>query len=205
DIETVQTTGDKKLTELRTLGDKVTVSTSERGGRALRATLNSMEDAWNLHLATVGDVRRNLEGALVQWSQFEQQLDCHASWCREKESFFKDQQLCSSLEEKEDRISLIASKREEIVQYEREVDIFVDQSHALVRISSVDRLKPLITQLSNRYQALHVLSKDTCSKWKGLVTDHKTYVDKLTENTTWISAVETALKELLQVKTSDSR
>merc|ERR1711874_256481 len=88
-IETVQATGDKKLTELRILGDKVTVSTSERGGKALRATLNSMEDAWNLHLATVGDVQRNLSGAMTQWSQFEQQLDSHAVWCRGMESFFK--------------------------------------------------------------------------------------------------------------------
>merc|ERR1711874_287226 len=89
DIETVQTPGDKKITELRVLGDKVTVSTSERGGKALRATLNSMEDAWNLHLATVGDVQRNLSGAMTQWSQFEQQLDSHAVWCRGMESFFK--------------------------------------------------------------------------------------------------------------------
>lgn len=46
--------GDKKLLELRTLGEKVALSTSERGGKALRATITSMEDAWNLHLATVG-------------------------------------------------------------------------------------------------------------------------------------------------------
>lgn len=47
--------GDKKLIELRTLGEKVALSTSERGGKALRATITSMEDAWNLHLATVGE------------------------------------------------------------------------------------------------------------------------------------------------------
>lgn len=55
DLDTVHGLGDKKLIELRTLGEKVALSTSERGGKALRATITSMEDAWNLHLATVGE------------------------------------------------------------------------------------------------------------------------------------------------------
>lgn len=55
DLDAVRGTGDKKLSELRTLGDKVALSTSERGGKALRATVTSMEDAWNQHLANVGE------------------------------------------------------------------------------------------------------------------------------------------------------
>ena len=47
-------TGDKKLLELRKLGEKVSLSTSERGGKALRATITSMEDAWNQHITNVG-------------------------------------------------------------------------------------------------------------------------------------------------------
>ncbi|KAK8753230.1 hypothetical protein OTU49_003334, partial [Cherax quadricarinatus] len=149
DLDTVHGLGDKKLLELRTLGEKVALSTSERGGKALRATITSMEDAWNLHIATVGDVRENLNSTIQQWSQFEEDLECHSAWCRELESFFKDQQLCASLHEKRRRIEVLTQKREEVVRYEREIDVFVDQGHALVRVSSVDRLKPLITQLSN--------------------------------------------------------
>ncbi|XP_050705316.1 muscle-specific protein 300 kDa-like [Eriocheir sinensis] len=55
DLDAVQGTGDKKLSELRTLGEKVSLSTSERGGKALKATVTSMEDAWNQHLAKVGE------------------------------------------------------------------------------------------------------------------------------------------------------
>lgn len=55
DLETVHGTGEKKLTELRKLGDKVSLSTSERGGKALKATVASMEDAWNQHIANVGE------------------------------------------------------------------------------------------------------------------------------------------------------
>lgn len=42
------------MLELRTLGEKVALSTSERGGKALRATITSMEEAWNQHIAAVG-------------------------------------------------------------------------------------------------------------------------------------------------------
>lgn len=57
DLDAVQGTGDKKLTELRTLGEKVSLSTSERGGKALKATVASMEDAWNQHIAKVGELK----------------------------------------------------------------------------------------------------------------------------------------------------
>lgn len=60
DLDTVHGLGDKKLLELRSLGEKVTLSTSERGGKALRATITSMEDAWNIHIATVGQYSANL-------------------------------------------------------------------------------------------------------------------------------------------------
>lgn len=43
------------MLELRKIGEKVSLSTSERGGKALRATVTSMEDAWNQHIANVGE------------------------------------------------------------------------------------------------------------------------------------------------------
>lgn len=113
------------------------------------------------------------------------------------ESFFKDQPLCATLEEKEAQTEVLSQKREEVVQYERDIDVFVDQSHALVRVSSVDRLKPLITQLSNRYQSLHVLTKEAVTKWRGIVTDHEAFEEKFEENSKWLDNVEEALDEYL--------
>lgn len=243
ELDAVQGTGDKKLSELRTLGEKVSLSTSERGGKALKATVTSMEDAWNQHLAkvgeykdeklssamiwlllvlffvfdivfllrerlssidrkcdkigscSIGDVRKNLSTALDHWKLFDEGVETHSSWCREMESFFKDQPLCATLEEKQDQVEVLAQKREEVVQYERDIDMFVDQSHALVRISSVDRLKPLITQLSNRYQSLHVLTKEAVTKWRGIVSDHEAFEEKFEENERWLESVEEALDE----------
>lgn len=145
----------------------------------------------------IGDVRKNLNTALNQWKQFEEGIEKHSSWCREMESFFKDQPLCATLEEKQAQIEVLSQKREEVVQYERDIDMFVDQSHALVRISNVDRLKPLITQLSNRYQSLHVLTKEAVTKWRGVVSDHEAFEEKFEENEKWLESVEEALDEHL--------
>lgn len=143
------------------------------------------------------DVRSNLKTTLEYWKQFEEDIEKHSSWCREMESFFKDQPLCATLEEKQARIEVLTQKREEVVQYERDIDVFVDQSHVLVRVSSVDRLKPLITQLSNRYQSLHVLSKEAVTKWRGIVSDHEAFEEKFEENGKWLDTVVEALDEFL--------
>lgn len=145
-------------------------------------------------------MRDNLNATLQQWSQFEEDMECHSAWCRELESFFKDQQPCATLHEKRARIEILSQKREEVVRYEREIDVFVDQSHALVRISSVDRLKPLITQLSNRYQSLHILTKEAVTKWRGVLADHEAYEEKFEENNKWLESMEDSLNELLNEK-----
>lgn len=124
-------------------------------------------------------------------------MEKHSSWCKEMESFFKDLPLCATLEEKQAQIEVLSQKREEVVHYERNIDIFVDHSHALVRISSVDRLKPLITQLSNRYQSLHVLTKEAVTKWRGIVSDHEVFEEKFEETEKWLDSVEEVLNEYL--------
>ncbi|KAK3865215.1 hypothetical protein Pcinc_029165 [Petrolisthes cinctipes] len=197
DFDTAHEVGDKKLLELCTLGEKVAMSTSERGGKALRATITSMEDAWNQHIAAVVDVRENLTSTLQQWSQFEEEIDVHTSWCKEQESFFKDLPLCATLEEKQARIEELVQKREDVVRYEREIDMFVDQSHALVRISNVERLKPLITQLSNRYQSLHVLTKEALTRLRGVLSDHQVFQEKFEENDKWLTTIEESLADFL--------
>ena len=121
------------------------------------------------------------------------------------ESFFKDQPLCATLEEKNSRIEVLSQKREEVVQYERDIDVFVDQSHALVRVSNVDRLKPLITQLSNRYQSLHVLTKEAVTKWRGIVSDHEAFEEKFEENSRWLETVVEALDEFLSEMESEKK
>lgn len=42
---------------------------------------------------------------------------------------------------------------------------------------------------------LHVLSKEVVNRWRGIVDDHKAYLDKLNEVETWLKPLEISMKE----------
>jgi len=70
------------------------------------------------------------------------------------EAAFRDQQLQPTLKDKEARLHDFKEKREIIARQEREIDEFVDKSHSLLHASGIERIKPLISQISNRYVKL---------------------------------------------------
>jgi len=95
-------------------------------------------------------VEYKLEAALKQWLDFEEQLDKHTKWFRSTETTFRDQQLQATLAEKEAQLEVFKGKRDLIMAKEKEIDDFVDCSHSLLNYSGADRIKPLISQISNR-------------------------------------------------------
>lgn len=130
---------------------------------------------------------------MKQWQEFETQLEEHTKWFRSTEVKFRDQQLQASLPEKEAQLRTYTSQRDLITGKEKDIDEFVDRSHVLLHTSGVERLKPLISQISNRYQLLHVLSKEVINRWQGLVEHHNIYQDKLQETSSWLTPLEETL------------
>lgn len=95
-------------------------------------------------------VEYKLEAALKQWLDFEEQLDKHTKWFRATETTFRDQQLQDTLAKKEAQLEVFKRNRDLIIAKEKEIDNFVDCSHSLLNYSGADRIKPLISQISNR-------------------------------------------------------
>jgi len=104
-------------------------------------------------------VEERLKAALERWQNFENQLEAHTKWFRSMEAIFRDQQLQPTLKDKEARLRAVKEKREIIARQEREIDEFVDKSHSLLHASGIERIKPLISQVSNRYIEL-ILTKE---------------------------------------------
>ncbi|KAF4529963.1 hypothetical protein B566_EDAN017793, partial [Ephemera danica] len=127
---------------------------------------------------------------------FECELDSHTKWFRNTEAIFRDQQLQVSLLEKEAQLQSLKDKRTLITDKEQEIDTFIDQSHSLLHCSGVDRIKPLISQISNRYQLLHVLSKEVINRWQGLVDDHRVYDEKFLDTVAWLTPLEEQFESL---------
>lgn len=96
-------------------------------------------------------IQEKLKNTLELWKKFEEELEAHTKWFRTIEAAFRDQQLKDTLDEKQALLNTYKQKRNDITEREVQIDQFVDESHALLNTSAVDRIKPLISQISNRY------------------------------------------------------
>lgn len=77
-------------------------------------------------------------------------MEAHTKWFSTMEAAFRDQQLQPTLQDKEARLKALKEKRDAILKKESNVDEFVDKSHSLLHASGVERIKPMISQISNR-------------------------------------------------------
>lgn len=103
---------------------------------------------------------QRLQAMLTNWQTFEAGLQNYTKWFREQEAVFRSQVLQNTLPEKEQALENFVKQRQVVTTFEKEVTGFLDQSHTLLQTSNAERIKPLVMQISNRYQLLHVLSKE---------------------------------------------
>ena len=190
DLRQNKSEGENRIMEMETMLSKVMQSTSKRGCEKLKTEMAEIKESWSTHLALIEDVEINIEKALAYWDQFNADLTKHHDWFKTYENIFRNQEHLGTAEEKREKLKELQSNREKIVHHEKTIDDFVNNSHNLLHNSGAERLKPVITQISNRYQLLHVLSKEIVSKWQGIVEDHSNYVEKLSEITQWLEAME---------------
>ncbi|XP_063222936.1 muscle-specific protein 300 kDa isoform X4 [Bacillus rossius redtenbacheri] len=195
-LQDSQGEGEQQLGQLRELCKLVSQSTVPKGIDDLQKEVDGLEAAHKEHLSRIGAVESKLAGLLRQWEQFEQQLEAHSAWFRATEAAFREQPLQATLEDKAARLEGYLAQRALITDKEPAVDAFVDRSHSLLHSSGADRIRPLVAQISNRYQLLLVLSKEVIGKWQGLVEDHRAYRDQHAEALGWLAASEEHLRGL---------
>jgi nesprin-1 len=196
DLRSSKSEGDEKLKLLEEIGIKVAKSTSKKGCDKIKRELSEIKESWSTHLQIIEGVELNLEKEIALWSQFNADLEKHQNWFKSKESVFRKQTLHNSLDEKKAQLEEYKMERASVVKYERTIDDFVNNSHTLYHNSKVERLKPVITQISNRYQILHVLSKDVESKWQGIVDDHELYTARCNEIKKWLVDLDDSVSRI---------
>ncbi len=182
--------GDAKLRELERFCASVCKSTSPKGSQRLKKELQELKESWSTHVALIDDIDINIEKAEGQWKQFNDDVLKHSEWFKMHEGIFRNQTLEGSLEEKKQKLEHLNEKRQDVINYEKIIDDFVNQSHILLQNTGADHLKPAITQASNRYQLLHVLSKEVVAKWQGLVEEHQNFDDRLRDADVKLKQVE---------------
>lgn len=143
-----------------------------------------------LTFLVLGNIIERQESTIKQWEDFENEMDILNNWLKVTEVKFREQPLQATLAEKENCLKKYFKDRDLIAEKEKEVDAFVDNGHSLLLVSGVQKIKPLISQINNRYQNLHALSKEVINKWQSLVDNHRNYENKMDEISAWLEPLE---------------
>lgn len=114
-------------------------------------------------------------------------------WFKNIESKLRDQTLRDTLPDKEEQLKVYHNERDTIFAKEKEIDMFVDKCHSLLQVSQVQRLKPLVAQINNKYQTAHTSIKEIVNHWQNLVDSHRQYEAKLKATSEWLTSLEELL------------
>ncbi|KAF3420921.1 hypothetical protein E2986_09204 [Frieseomelitta varia] len=196
-----QMQGAEQLGKLKELSDTVIKRTAPKGWDAINKEITVLEGNLRQYLAEIESVEEKQKAALQKWQDFEDKLEAHTKWFSTMEAAFRDQQLQPTLQDKEARLKALKEKRDAILKEESNVDEFIDKSHSLLHASGVERIKPMISQISNRYQLLHVLSKEVVTRCQSIVDDHRAYEEKLKVIDAWLTQLEQSLAGLKKDET----
>ncbi|KAK2588097.1 hypothetical protein KPH14_004158 [Odynerus spinipes] len=191
-----QTQGAEHFAKLKQLSTAVIKSTAAKGQELINKEVSALEKSLSQYLSEIESVEEKQKAALRKWQDFEDQLEAHTRWFSSMEAAFRDQQLQPTLSDKEARLEAFKEKRDIILKQEHEIDAFVDISHNLLHSSGLERIKPLISQISSRYQLLHTFSKEVINRCLSIVDDHHTYEDKLKAIDAWLAPLEQSLSTL---------
>jgi len=193
------------LEKVEELAGTVCLSTSDAGTKAIESEVSSVRETYDKYIADLDIGDQKLQHVLQKWQDFEVGLQKNTKWFREQESVFRAQVLQSTLPEKEDSLKNFTSQRQTVTEFEKNVTDFLDQSHFLLQTSNAERIKPLVMQISNRYQLLHVLSKEVVNKWQGIVDDHQSYEAKFSEANDLLSKFEDNFAVLIDEPNMEQR
>ena len=108
----------------------------------------------------------------------------------------RSQPLQATLQDKIAQFERFNEVKANVTQKEKEIDAFIDKSHSLLQKSNVQRVKPMMSQLTLRYHNLHSQCKDIINRWLEIVDNHKKYEDKVEEMTSWLKPLEDLLDTL---------
>ncbi|KAG7206621.1 hypothetical protein KM043_000301 [Ampulex compressa] len=195
-LERDRALGCEQLAAIRELAEAAAKGTAARGRELLERELAGLEEGLRRYAAEIGAAEERQRSALERWQDFEELLESQTAWFQSMEAAFRDQQARSSLQDKEAQLRAFRERRELVLKREPKIDEFVDRSHGLLHASGIERIKPLVSQISNRYQQLLVLSKEAVTRNEAIVEDHRAYEERLKAVEAWLRPLEESLSAL---------
>ncbi|KAK6181528.1 hypothetical protein SNE40_009363 [Patella caerulea] len=179
--------GQEMVERAATLGNHVCRQTAPRGQDVIQQEVKSLRDDWNSFASAVGEVENNLEAAIANWGQLDDEQKAFLEWIDKMNREVKDQlEPTSNLFKKQQQLRHGEDLCDNIVDNKVALEKVREKGDAIAQRSSDPRLSNNMMQLSTKYQSLCSSSKNMVRRLRDNVQDHREYDNALANANKWI-------------------
>ncbi|XP_033998692.1 nesprin-1 isoform X2 [Trematomus bernacchii] len=183
-----------QLKMLLTRGEAVQRNTSAEGVPVIRKQIQDLKDSWDSLLSASIQCKSQLEGALSQWTSYQEDVGQFVLWMdRVEETLSCSDRQYSEMRDKTANLGKTKLLYEEVLSHSSPLETIATKGSNMAEHYTT---KQEVQQLQCRYNALKEKAKNAVGKAKGLVLVHQEYQRGLHVFEDWLEQEQTTLASL---------
>ncbi|XP_049914520.1 nesprin-1 [Epinephelus moara] len=183
-----------QLKMLLTRGEAVQRNTSAEGVPVIRKQIQDLKDSWDSLLSASIQCKSQLEGALSQWTSYQEDVGQFVLWMdRVEETLSCSDRQYSEMRDKTANLGKTKLLYEEVLSHSSPLETIATKGSNMAEHYTTQQE---VQQLQCRYNALKEKAKNAVSKAKGLVLVHQEYQRGLHVFEDWLEQEQASLASL---------
>ncbi|XP_047184446.1 nesprin-1 isoform X2 [Scophthalmus maximus] len=180
-----------QLKMLLTRGEAVQRNTSAEGVPVIRKQIQDLKDSWDSLLSASIQCKSQLEGALSQWTSYQEDVGQFVLWMdRVEETLSCSDRQYSEMRDKTANLGKTKLLYEEVLSHSNPLETIATKGSNMAEHYTTQQE---VQQLQCRYNALKEKAKNAVSKAKGLVLVHQEYQRELHVFEDWLEQEQATL------------
>ncbi|XP_057678025.1 nesprin-1 isoform X5 [Corythoichthys intestinalis] len=183
-----------QLKMLLTRGEAVQRNTSAEGVPVIRKQIQDLKDSWDSLLSSSIKCKSQLEGALSQWTSYQEDVGHFMLWMdRVEETLSCSDRQYSEMRDKTANLGKTKLLYEEVLSHSCPLETIASKGAIMAEHCSTQQE---VKQLQSRYSTLEEKAKNAVSKAKSLVLIHQEYQRGLHVFEDWLEQEQSTLASL---------
>ncbi|XP_031731325.1 nesprin-1 isoform X8 [Anarrhichthys ocellatus] len=183
-----------QLKMLLTRGEAVQRNTSAEGVPVIRKQIQDLKDSWDSLLSASIQCKSQLEGALSQWTSYQEDVGQFVMWMdRVEETLSCSDRQYSEMRDKTANLGKTKLLYEEVLSHSSPLETIATKGSNMAEHYTTQQE---VQQLQCRYNTLKEKTKNAVSKAKGLVLVHQEYQRGLHVFEDWLEQEQATLASL---------
>ncbi|XP_026197444.1 nesprin-1 isoform X3 [Anabas testudineus] len=183
-----------QLKMLLTRGEAVQRNTSAEGVPVIRKQIQDLKDSWDYLLSASIQCKSQLEGALSQWTSYQEDVGQFVLWMdRVEETLSCSDRQYSEMRDKTANLGKTKLLYEEVLSHSSPLETISTKGSSMAEHYTTQQE---VQQLQCRYNTVKEKAKNAVSKAKGLVLVHQEYQRALHVFEDWLEQEQATLASL---------